>query len=166
MKAEEKGDCKAQEAGKRPPKEQEKHLRERRVNLNCVLERLEHCPYDQVRTYDRIEEKEHEEFVVAKADAIIYPGAMMVHSEDASLANAAMMTSIWLVLRAPFAAAALARPFALLERLRSRISVLLRHIGPLRVVIWDLARVCKDTPCVRNSQQHGDVIEPNNFQSI
>ena len=42
---------------------------------------------------DDVEEEEHEEFSIGEAHAVGYPGAVMVHVEDAALAGGAVMAS-------------------------------------------------------------------------
>jgi len=64
---------------------------------------------------ERIKKQQEEEFVVAEANAIVYPWTMVVHLEDARFADAAMMTPIGFVFPAPLAMPPLSRPLHLLQ---------------------------------------------------
>jgi hypothetical protein len=44
----------------------------------------------------RIEKELHEELAVVEADTIVDPGAMMVHVEDAAVADTAVVSPVWL----------------------------------------------------------------------
>jgi len=44
----------------------------------------------------RIQQELHEELSVVEADAIVDPWAMVIHVENATVANTAMVSSIWL----------------------------------------------------------------------
>ena len=44
-----------------------------------MLKKRGHCPEDQLRAAERVEEQEEEKLVVLKADAIVNPRAMMIH---------------------------------------------------------------------------------------
>eukprot|EP00405_Crypthecodinium_cohnii_P063841 CAMPEP_0195026460 /NCGR_PEP_ID=MMETSP0326_2-20130528/50320_1 /TAXON_ID=2866 ORGANISM="Crypthecodinium cohnii, Strain Seligo" /NCGR_SAMPLE_ID=MMETSP0326_2 /ASSEMBLY_ACC=CAM_ASM_000348 /LENGTH=64 /DNA_ID=CAMNT_0040048315 /DNA_START=684 /DNA_END=876 /DNA_ORIENTATION=- len=59
------------------------------------------CPEQQ-------EEQKEEELVVGEADAVVDPGTVMIHLQDAALADSAMVAAVWFVLAAPLAVSSFA----------------------------------------------------------
>ena len=55
-----------------------------------------HSDADKIGDYQDVNQEQDEEFSIPKADAVVYPGAMMVHVEHASVAGGAVMASFWL----------------------------------------------------------------------
>jgi len=51
---------------------------------------------DDEKATVRIQEKLHEELAVVEADTIVDPWAMMVHIEDAAIANTTVVSPVWL----------------------------------------------------------------------
>lgn len=96
--------------------------------------------------------------MVAEANTVVDPRAMMIHLEYAHSAYPAMMTPIWLVFRTPFAVASLARAFRLLlsyaKCVGAKKAYFLRHILPAcvtsRLPIWDGAGMRQNTFEVAN----------------
>lgn len=68
-----------------------------------------HGENNEVAADRRIEEKQEEKLVVAEADAIVDPRAMVIHPQNASTANTAMVTTVWLILGTPLAVASISR---------------------------------------------------------
>jgi len=101
--------------------------------------------------------------MVAKAHTIVDPRTMMVHPENARAADSAMMASVWLILRAPFAVSPFSRFFLFLQvECHSNPSALARNsVAPTR--IFDRSRdsswMHDDTLDVAYDEQQGDNIE-------
>ena len=55
-----------------------------------------HSDADKIGDYQDVNQEQDEEFSIPKADAVVYPGAVMVHVEHASVAGGAVMASFWL----------------------------------------------------------------------
>lgn len=70
------------------------------VSVERPLNRLQpgkgHCDDDEVGDNKDVDEKENEEFAVPESDAVVDPGAVMVHVEDAAVARRAVMAPFWL----------------------------------------------------------------------
>jgi len=64
-----------------------------------------HCPNNEVTVQRCVQEEQKEKLVVVKANAVVDPRTMMVHFENAGLANSAVVTPVWLVLATPLAMA-------------------------------------------------------------
>mmetsp|Transcript_55273 Transcript_55273/g.108121 ORF Transcript_55273/g.108121 Transcript_55273/m.108121 type:complete len:220 (+) Transcript_55273:1036-1695(+) len=69
---------------------------------------------DQVQSQGRIRKQQVEKFVVAPSHTVVDPGAVVIHSEHALLAEAAVVAPVGLVLHAPLAPPSLACALLLL----------------------------------------------------
>jgi len=94
--------------------------------------------------------------VVVKADAVVDPWTMVVHLENADAANTTVVGTVWLVLAAPLAVPAVARPFLLLELYVSFRGAV---VVPFRIVSWNLSRMGQYTHRVAEKEHHRNVIE-------
>jgi len=59
--------------------------------------------------------QKEEVLVIRKANAIVYPWAMVIHPENARAAHATVVAPVWLVFIAPLAVTAVSRPLGLLR---------------------------------------------------
>jgi len=75
-----------------------------------------------------IENHQEEVLVVPKTNAIVNPGTMVVHFQDAHLAVATMVATVWLVLGAPLAVSTL--PILLLLNQLWDFDLLAGHVVP------------------------------------
>ena len=55
-----------------------------------------HCETCIDRSYPGVDEKEDEVFSVPKANAVVDPGAVVIHVQDTAIAGRTMVTSFWL----------------------------------------------------------------------
>eukprot|EP00446_Apocalathium_sp_SHHI-4_P055034 CAMPEP_0177359832 /NCGR_PEP_ID=MMETSP0368-20130122/36327_1 /TAXON_ID=447022 ORGANISM="Scrippsiella hangoei-like, Strain SHHI-4" /NCGR_SAMPLE_ID=MMETSP0368 /ASSEMBLY_ACC=CAM_ASM_000363 /LENGTH=199 /DNA_ID=CAMNT_0018822373 /DNA_START=435 /DNA_END=1033 /DNA_ORIENTATION=+ len=102
-------------------------------------------------------QQQEEVLVVCEPHAVVDPRTMVVHLQDAGLADAAVMAPVRLVLPAPLAVPPLARLLHLLQGhwrpIRREVLIRSKRI-PLRIVFGNLPGVREDAPDVTD-HQHG-----------
>jgi len=97
----------AEEDAQSLAKEYKEHGDKGGVDIPRSDDRLLHRPCNEVQINDAVQEHQKEVLVVLEAHAIVDPGTMVVHLQDASSAHSAMVASVWLVLATPLAVTAL-----------------------------------------------------------
>lgn len=104
MKKEEECDCEGDEAGE--------HIRSHHKQCNIVLyvlsikhdlDQLIRCPHDGLRCHRTIKQQAYEVLVVAEANAVGDPRAVMVHLEYALVTLTAMVAPVWFSAQASLA---------------------------------------------------------------
>ena len=68
-----------EEASQCLPEEEDEHIIKITIFVQRFHHGVKHCPEDQLRAAECVEEQEEEKLVVLKADAIVNPRAMMIH---------------------------------------------------------------------------------------
>ena len=82
--------------------------------------------HDEPTCASTVEEHAQEELVVVESDAVGYPGTVMVHLKDASVALRTVMASIWFCFVAPLANSYTAKLLLLDGHLKSHVGQAIR----------------------------------------
>jgi hypothetical protein len=110
-----------------------------------------------VAVQDGIEEEEEEKLVVKVTNAVVDPGAVVVHLQYACLANSTVVASVRLVLSAPLAMPPLSRLLHLLQAQWSSEGTLgvPWQILPFWIVIRNLAWMCQYASYIADDDHGG-----------
>ena len=115
MEAKESGENNSHEASQRLGKEKQ----ELRVKLKIVAKRSfdghRRRSHDKPCADDRVEQKQKKVLVIVETNTIVNPWAVVIHTQNAAAAHTAMMTTIRLILPAPFAMTSIATLFSFLS---------------------------------------------------
>mmetsp|Transcript_73095 Transcript_73095/g.174309 ORF Transcript_73095/g.174309 Transcript_73095/m.174309 type:complete len:237 (-) Transcript_73095:258-968(-) len=123
-----------------------------------------HSGYNEPTAQGSVENQKEEVLVVPESYAIRNPRAVVVHAEDARVADPAVMTSIWLVLDALLAEAALASLLLHLIAPRLRLAggrALPVCLGQPFLCVWHRSRICKDSPPETDHHEHDHGLREN-----
>jgi len=154
VKHQEKDEEGPHDHGQRQAQDQQEAVRIRHVFVHGLLHcRQLCCEHEDASEYS-VDHQQEEELVVSPANAIHDPGTMVVHPEDAELAEAAMVTPIRLVLQAPLAMPPLTRELNLacqgqLAAVRGPAHAPLRRV-------WSSSWICKDCTQKADEQHRGE----------
>jgi len=118
---------------------------------------------------DRIKEEQEEKLVVAKANAVVNPWAVVVHLENAHAADPAVVTAVRLVLRAPLTVPPLSRALGLVEAdtesVRTGRAVLRREVprGAIHLHFRDSARMRQNALHIADEHHYSRSVEDDHL---
>jgi len=140
-------------------KEKKEHLQERCVILSAGHDRLHHAEANEPTVEERVEKDEKEVLVVEVANAIVYPGTVMVHLQDANAADSTVVAPVRLVAATPLAVPPKACSFQLRHSTHFPRRLFEIFIVDPNRVLRDLPRVCQRAAHIAHQQQDGYALE-------